>query len=101
MVHPFNLPVDCPRAIICAVELTLLTGAKAAFIASYLPQSTQEHAQMCKALAGLTTTLSNHVLIVGGDLQGNWDDTSPKSTHISSLPFKRLTGPTSPTFQPR
>jgi hypothetical protein len=86
MVHPLILPFDCPCATTCVVEFNLLTGAKAAFIAYYLPQSTMVHAQMCKALAGLITALPHHVLILEGDLQGTWVGTSPKSIHISPLP---------------
>jgi hypothetical protein len=71
MVRPLNLPADCPSATTCAVELTLLTGAKAAFIASYLPQPIEEHAQVCKALANLPQTLPHQFLILGGDLHGD------------------------------
>ena len=101
MVRPLMLPADCPSTTICAVELTLLTGAKAAFIACYLPQPIEEHAQVCKALANLPHALPHQILILGGDLQGDWDGTSPKTQHITSLPFVRWTGPTTPTFQPR
>jgi hypothetical protein len=71
------------------VELTLLTGAKAAFIACYLPQLLEEHAQVCKALANLPQVLPHQILILGGDLQGEWEGTSPKTPHVTSLPFKR------------
>jgi hypothetical protein len=36
-VRPLLLPTDCPKTFTCEVELTLLTGEKAAIIASYLP----------------------------------------------------------------
>ena len=100
MVHPLILPSDYPGATTCAVELTLLTGGKAAFIACYLSQPTLVHAQKCKALAGLTTGLPHHVLILGGDLQSTWGGTSPKSIHISSLPYKRWNGPIYDTYIP-
>ena len=35
MVRPLFLPTDCPRATTCAVELALLTGAKAAIMKSH------------------------------------------------------------------
>ena len=101
MVHTLPLPEDCPSNTTCAVELTLLTCAKAAFISCYLPQSLEAHAEVCKALATLTKTLPHHVLIMGGDLQGDWDNTSPKTPHITSLPFVRWKGPKTPTFLPR
>ena len=37
---------------------------------------------------------------MGGDLQGDWEGTSPKTPLITSLPFKRWKGPTIPTFLP-
>ncbi len=68
MVHYLTLSVDCPRTTTCAVELALLTGAKAAFISCYLPQPLEDHAQMCKALTSLPTALPHHVLILGWDI---------------------------------
>ena len=82
------------------MELTLLTGAKAAFIACFLPQPTLEHAQMCNALADLTTALPHLVIILGGDMQGTWAGISPTSIRISSLPYKKSNGSMTPTFQP-
>ena len=100
MIRPLTLPEDCPRATTCAVKLTLLSGTKAAFIACYLPQPLEEHAQVCKALANLPQVLPHQILILGGDLQGDWEGPSPKTPHITSLPFERWKGPTTPTFQP-
>ena len=79
MVRPLPLPANCPITTTCAVELTLQTGAKAAFISSYLPQPLEEHAKVCQALANLPKTLPHQILILGGDLQGNWDGTSPQT----------------------
>jgi hypothetical protein len=70
-VRPLTLPADCPRSTTCVVEITLLTGAKAAFIECYLPQPLEDHAQVCKALTNLPQALPHHVLIMGGDLQGD------------------------------
>jgi hypothetical protein len=71
MIRPLTLPADCPRATTCAIELTLLSGEKAAFIACYLPQPLEEHARVCKALANLPQVLPHQILIMGGDLQGD------------------------------
>ena len=101
MVRPLTLPADCPSNTTCAAEMTLLTYTKAAFIACYLPQPLEKYAQVCKALANLPQALPHHVLIMGGDLQGNWDGASPKTPHITTLPFVRWNGPTTPTFLPR
>ena len=64
----------------------------------YLPQPNLEHTQMCKAFVGLITALPHHVLILGWGLHVTWDGTSPKSIHISSLPYKRWNRPMAPTF---
>ena len=37
----------------------------------------------------------------GGDLQGNWDNSSPNDTHVATLPYKRWVGLILPTFTPR
>ena len=42
-VRPLSLPTGCPPATTCAVEITLHSGGNAAIIASYLPQSVEEH----------------------------------------------------------
>ena len=89
MVHTLTLPEDGPNNNICAMEIVLLSGAKATLISCYLPQPVETHAKVCKALANLTRALTYHVLIIGGDLQGDWDSISPKTPHITSLPFVR------------
>ncbi len=68
MVRPLTLPTDYPNTTACAVDLALLTGTKAAFIACYLPQPMEEHAQVCKTLANLPQVLPHQILILGGDL---------------------------------
>ena len=55
MVHPLILSTNCPKAIVCVVELTLLTGAKATIIACYLPQTAEEYTRACEAPARLPT----------------------------------------------
>jgi hypothetical protein len=46
-VRPLRIPTDFPPATTCAVEITLRSGDKAAIIASYLPQSAEEHERAC------------------------------------------------------
>jgi hypothetical protein len=48
----------------------LHSGDKAVIIASYLPQSMEDHERACHALARLPLALPHHLLILGGDLQG-------------------------------
>jgi hypothetical protein len=50
-VTPLSLPQSCPRATTCAVELALQDGSKAAILSCYLPQTVEEHAAACAALA--------------------------------------------------
>ncbi len=100
LVSPLTLPQNCPRATTCAVELTLLDGSKAAIISCYLPQTTEAHAVTCEAQSQLPRTLPHSIIIMGGDLQGNWDRSSPKDEHIAALPYKRWRGPLLPTFTP-
>jgi len=66
--RPLFLPTYFPMAFTCAVELTLLTGKKAANIASYLPSPVKEHARVCQALVDLSSTLPHHLLVLGCDL---------------------------------
>jgi hypothetical protein len=56
---------------------------------------------VCEALAQLPNTLPHHLIILGGDLKGGWDNTSPKYIHVAILPYKSWAGPTLPTFTPR
>ncbi len=83
MVHTLTLPEDCPSNTICAVELTLLTGDKAAFISFYLSQPMEAHAKVCNALATLTKTLPHHVLIMGGTYKetGTIPPQKPHTSH--------------------
>ena len=98
MARLFSLTSDSPRATTCAVERTLLIGAKTTIIVYYLPQPGEEQAQVCAALARLPTTLPNRLLIIGGGFQGGWEGTSQKYQHIKFSPYVRSTGPMNPTF---
>ena len=50
------------------MEITLHSGDKAAIIASYFPQSVEEHERARQALARLPVALPHNLLILGGDL---------------------------------
>ncbi len=52
------------------------------------------------ALSTLTTTYPNHLIIPGGDFEGDWTSHSDKSCHLRTLPFTRFEGPQLPTFTP-
>ena len=101
MVSPLTLPQTYPSATSCAVELTLLNGAKAAIVSCDLPQTLKAHAITCDALSQLPHTLPHSLIILGGSLQGGREQSSPKDIHIVALPYKWLAGPMLPTFTPR
>ena len=98
---PLTRPQTCPSATTCAVGLTLLNGTKATIVSCYLPQTSEAHSINCDALSQLPHTLPHSLVILGGDLQGNWEHSSPKDIHIAALPYKRWAGPMLPTFTPR
>ena len=100
-MSPLTLPHNCPKAIICVVELTLFNGTKEVIISCYLPQTVEAHSNTCAALAQLPHTLPHPLIILGGDLQGGWEQMSPKDVQIAALPYKRWAGPTLPTFTSR
>jgi hypothetical protein len=66
LVTPLPLPLSCPRATICAVELALTDGSRAAIISCYLPQDSEEHAAVCAELTQLPGTLPHPLIIMGG-----------------------------------
>ena len=76
-------------------------GSKATIISCSLPQTTEARAAICDALTNLPGTLPHSLIIIGGDLQGGWDTTSPKDAHIAALPYHRWKGPMLLTFAPR
>jgi hypothetical protein len=88
LVSPLTLPHTCHSATICAVELTLGSGTNAAIISCYLPQTVDAHSLICAALAQLPHTLPHFLVIMGGNLQGGWEQSSPKDAHIAGLPYK-------------
>jgi hypothetical protein len=83
------LPGTCPKATTCAIELTLNSGDKAAIVACYLPQATDEHSRSCKALARLTYNLPHHLSILGGDFQANYIGPNAKDDHVRCMSYKR------------
>ena len=52
------------------------------------------------ALGTLLITYPDHLIILGGDFQGEWFGTSDKTTHLRMLPFTLLKGPQNPTYTP-
>jgi hypothetical protein len=97
-VRPLRLPIDCPLATTCAVEITLYSGEKAANIASHLPQPKEEHERACKALARLPVALPHHLLIFDSDLQAGWTSSTPNYANVHALPFLRWRGAKTPIF---
>jgi len=88
MVRPLTIPEECPSTTTCAVEITLLTCAKAVLISCYLPQAPAEHAQVCKALTNLTQTLPHHVFSMGGGAYKTIGTAPPQkapTSHLSRL----------------
>jgi len=100
-VSPLILPHNCPCATTCAVELTLPNGVEAAIVSCYLSQTLEAHVITFDALSQLPQTLPHSLVILGGDLQGGWEHSSPKDIHIAALPYKTWVGPMLPTFTPR
>jgi hypothetical protein len=101
LVSPLTLSQKCPSATICAVELTLHNSSKVAIISWYLPQTVEAQSNTCDALSQLPHTLPHSLIILGGDLQGGWEHSSPKDVHIVAFPYKRWAGLMLPTFIPR
>jgi hypothetical protein len=48
----------------------------------------------------LPQALPHHLLMLGWNLQGGWTDSTPKDSHVQSLPFFRWNGADTPTFTP-
>jgi hypothetical protein len=89
MVKPLILPEDGPKTTTCAVELTLLTRAKAAFIACYLPQPPEDLARVCKALAKLPSLPRYHIpsssWVATYKVTGIVPTQQPTTLHLSPL----------------
>jgi len=65
-----------------------------------LPQDHAEHAKACSALTTLPLLYPDHLLILGGDFQGDLTSPSDKSCHLRTIPYSRLQGPALPTYTP-
>jgi hypothetical protein len=102
-VRPLFLPLDCPMVTTCAVEimmeLTLHTCAKAVVIAIYLPHLVEEHDRVCQAIARLSISLPHH-LVLDSDFRGGWTCSTPKDSHVQTLPFKTRTRAPTLMFTP-
>ncbi len=85
---PPKSSLNCPSATICALELTLLNGTKEAIISCYLPQKVEAHSATCDAVSQLPHILPHSLIILGGDMQGGWEHSSPKDNNIAAIPYK-------------
>ena len=99
-LRPFTLPKNIPRQIACALEETLASGKKCLLLSCYFPHDLAEHAAACIAISTLTTAYPDHIIIIGGDLQGDLTSSSDKSCHLRTLPYTLFNGPHLPTFTP-
>jgi len=99
-LRPFPLPQNISRQLACALEGSLTTGQKCLLVTCYLPQDLAEHAEACISLSTLTLAFPNHLIIIGGDFQGDLTSSSDKSCHLRTLPFTLFSGPHLPTFTP-
>ncbi len=99
-LRPFTLPQNIPRQTACALEGSLATGQKCLLVTCYLPHDLAEHAAACIAISTLTTTYPNHIIIIGGDFQGDLTSSSDKSCHLRTLQFTLFDGPHLHTFTP-
>ncbi len=71
LVSPITLPHNCPIATICAVELTLFNGTKAAIVSCYPHQTIEAHFDTYAALTKLPNTLPHSLIIwMGGPTGG-------------------------------
>ncbi len=99
-LRPFTLPQNVSLQTTCALERSLATGQKCLLVTCYLPHDLTEDAAACIAIRTLTTAYPNHVIIIGGDFQGDLTSSSDKSCHIRTLPFTLFDGLHLPTFTP-
>ena len=97
-LRPFSLSQHFPIQLACALEGTLNTGHNCLLLTCYFPQDLAKHAEACLALGTLTTTYPDHLIILGGDFQGDFTVPIDKSCHLRTLPFTLLEGPQLPTF---
>jgi hypothetical protein len=99
-LHPFPPPQNISRRLAYALEGSLVTGQKCLLVACYLPHDLAEHANACISLSTLTNTYPDHIIIIGGDFQGDLTSSSDKSCHLRTLPSTLFSGPHLPTFTP-
>jgi hypothetical protein len=97
---PLHLPLPFHRHLSCALEGTLDAGNKCLLVSCYLPQDHAENAEACAALTTLPLQYPDHLIILGGDFQGDLTSPSDKSCHLRTLPYTRLRGPTLPAYTP-
>jgi len=98
--RPFPLPQKISRQLACALEGALTTSQKCLLVTCYLPHDLAKHAEECISHSTLTLTYPNHIIIIGGDFQGDLTSASDKSCHLRTLPFTPFSGLHPPTFTP-
>ena len=99
-LRPFPFPNTISRQTACALEGTLATGQKYLLVTCYLPHDHAEHAATCISLSTLTNIYPDHIIILGGDFQGDLTSDSDKACHLRTLPFTLFKGPHLPTYTP-
>jgi hypothetical protein len=93
-------PITLSQIPCMRTQSKLDTGNKCLFVSCYLPQDHSEHAEACSALTTLLLLYPNHLIILGGDFQGDLTSPTDKSCHLRTIPYSRLQGPTLPTYTP-
>ncbi len=77
-LRPFPLSQNISRQLACALEGSLAIGQKYLSITCYLPHGLAEHSNACISLSTLTNTYHDHILVIGGDFQGDLTSSSDK-----------------------
>ena len=72
------IPTNLPRHLACALEGILNTGNKYLLVSCYLPQDIDAHVEACIALSALPSEYPPHLIILGGDFQGDWTSKSDR-----------------------
>ena len=94
---PLPLPSFLPRHTACALEGTLNTRNKCLMVTCYLPQDNADHSKACSVLTTLPLLYPDHLIILGGDFQGDLTSPSDKSCQLRTLPSEDQPYP--PTLQ--
>ena len=100
-ISPVFLPREFPAETLCALEITLTKQRKCLIVCCYLPHNDGAHKEACHTIQSLQSQFPDHSIILGGDLQGDWQGNNNKARNIRThLTFDRFHGPVLPTFAP-